>query len=300
VISVADERSAAGAGGGRIAAAQRPRHDLVDDAPVAGPLIAAEDAGGIGGALGHPLVLRLITVLVVFGAWEWAGRVPISPAFPTFGETMAALWEMAADGTLFTAFGVTLQPLLAGLAVSILLGVGLGVTMGLSRVAEWFGAPVFIIAQSAPLAALIPVLTFAYGIGLTSKILTVCIMAMPVIVLNSLSAVRHTPASLIEMGESFLGSRWQIIWKIILPAAAPVIFAGLRLGCAAGFIGVILAELLITPTGIGDIITYNQSIAEYSKMYAAIFSIIVFSVLFIEAIERVEVTMFRPEKRAAA
>jgi NitT/TauT family transport system permease protein len=171
--------------------------------------------------------------------------------------------------------------------------------MGLSRAAEWFGSPIFIIAQSAPLAALIPVLTFAYGIGLTSKVLTVCIMAMPVIVLNALGAVRHTPATLLEMGQAFLGSRAQVIWKIVVPAAAPIIFAGLRLGCAAGFIGVILAELLITPTGIGDLITYNQSVADYPKMYAAIFSIIVFSVLFIDLVERSETMLFRPEKRVS-
>ena len=53
--------------------------------------------------------------------------------------------------------------------------------------------------------------------------------------------------------------------------------AGERLGVAAGFIGVILAELLITPTGVGDLITYHRSVAEYAEMYAAIFSIIVFS-----------------------
>lgn len=247
----------------------------------------------------HPLFLRLVSVIVVCSAWEIAGRVPISPAFPTFVETMGALWGLIADGTLIRAFWITLQPLFLGLAASVLVGVGLGVAMGLNRFAEWLGAPVFIIAQSAPLAALIPILTFAYGIGIASKVLTVCIMAMPVIVLNSLNAVRHTPVSLLEMGRSFQGSPRQIITKIILPAAAPVIFAGLRLGCASGFIGVILAELLITPTGIGDIITYNQSVAEYPNMYAAIFSIIVFSVLFIELLERLEVTMFRPEKRAA-
>jgi ABC-type nitrate/sulfonate/bicarbonate transport system permease component len=145
-----------------------------------------------------------------------------------------------------------------------------------------------------------PRFTFAYGIGLTAKVLTVCIMAMPVIVLNSLNAVRHTPASLIDMGHAFLATRRQMILKIVLPAASPVIFAGLRLGCAAGFIGVILAELLITPTGIGDIITYNQSIAEYEKMYAAIFAIIALSVLFISLLEIVETTLFRPEKRAHA
>lgn len=265
----------------------------------------AEPAAGVAAPaaaktwLGHPTVLRLLSIAIVCGAWEYAGRVPISPAFPTFVETMAALLGMVADGTLIRAFWITLQPLFIGLFASVLVGVGLGVLMGLNRLAEWLGAPVFIIAQSAPLAALIPILTFAYGIGLASKVLTVCIMAMPVIVLNALNAVRHTPSSLLEMGRAFLGSRMDIIWKIILPSAAPMIFAGLRLGCAAGFIGVILAELLITPTGIGDIITYNQSIAEYSKMYAAIFSIIVFSVLFIDLLERLEVTMFRPEKRAS-
>jgi ABC-type nitrate/sulfonate/bicarbonate transport system permease component len=250
--------------------------------------------------LAHPLTLRLISIAIVLGSWEYAGRVPISPAFPTALETFSAIWEMLLDGTLIRAFSITLYPLVIGLLASIFIGVGIGVAMGLNRFVEWLGAPIFIIAQSAPLAALIPVLTFAYGIGLASKVLTVCIMAMPVIVLNSLNAVRHTPVSLIEMGRSFLGNRWQLIFKVILPAASPVIFAGLRLGCAAGFIGVILAELLITPTGIGDIITYNQAIADYPKMYGAIFSIIVFSILFIDVLEWIEVTLFRPERRGNA
>jgi NitT/TauT family transport system permease protein len=252
------------------------------------------------GLLSHPVTLRLLSVAAVLIGWEYAGRVPISPAFPTFHETFAAFIEMMRDGTLIRALWITLQPLTLGLLISVIAGVGLGTIMGLSRFAEWLGAPVFIIAQSAPLAALIPILTFAYGIGMTSKVLTVCIMAMPVIVLNALNAVRHTPVSLLEMARSFLGSRWQLIRKIVLPSAGPMIFAGLRLGCAAGFIGVILAELLITPTGIGDIITYNQSIAEYAKMYAAIAFIIVFSVLFIEIIQFAEQKLFRKARRLPA
>ena len=250
------------------------------------------------GLLRHPASLWLISAAIVFGSWEIAGRWPISPAFPPFSDTMAALAGLIADGSLPKALLITLKPLAIGLAVSIISGVGLGVLMGLNRFAEWLGSPILVIAQAAPLAALIPILTFAYGIGLTSKVLTVCIMALPVIALNALNAVRHTPATLLDMGRSFLASRRQIILKIILPAASPVIFAGLRLGCAAGFIGVILAELLITPTGIGDIITYNQSVAEYEKMYAAIFAIIAFSVLFISSLEIVETALFRPEKRA--
>jgi ABC-type nitrate/sulfonate/bicarbonate transport system permease component len=91
-----------------------------------------------------------------------------------------------------------------------------------------------------------------------------------------------------------------VIFRIILPAASPVIFAGLRLGCAAAFVGAILAELLITPVGIGDLITYYRSVADYPKMYAAILSIIIVSVLFIEFLEIIEVALFRPEKRAKA
>lgn len=250
--------------------------------------------------LSHPLTLRILSALVLFLVWEWAGRVPVSHAFPTFLETMAALWGMIADGSLPRGFAITLQPLILGLAISAVFGIAIGVLMGLSRKAEWFASPVFIVAQAAPLAALIPLVIFAYGIGLTAKILVVCIMAMPVIVLNSFGAVRHTPTSLVEMGRSFLASRRQLILRVILPAASPVIFAGLRLGSAAGFIGAILAELLITPTGVGDIITFNRSKAQYPQMYAAILSIIVFSVLFIEVLERIEVTVFRPEKRARA
>lgn len=248
--------------------------------------------------LSHPVTLRILSAMAFCIAWEWAGRIPISPAFPTFLETMAAFGAMLADFSLIQAFAITLQPLFLGLAISAFLGVAIGLAMGLNSKMEWFASPVFIIMQAAPLAALIPLIVFAYGIGLASKTLVVCIMAMPVIVLNSYAAVRHTPASLVEMGRAFLGDRRQVITKIILPAASPVIFAGLRLGCAAGFIGAILAELLITPTGIGDLITYNRSIADYPKMYAAILSIIIFSVLFIEFLERVEVTLFRPEKRA--
>jgi NitT/TauT family transport system permease protein len=253
--------------------------------------------GSFANFLAHPLTVRVLSAAVLCVAWEWAGRIPISPAFPTFGETMVALGSMIADFSLIKAFGITLQPLVIGLVISALLGIAIGVAMGLSDKAEWFASPIFIIMQAAPLAALIPLIVFAYGIGLTAKTLVVCIMAMPVIVLNSFKAVRHAPASLIEMGCSFLGTRQQLILKVILPSAAPVIFAGLRLGVASGFIGAVLAELLITPTGIGDIITYNQSIAEYPAMYGAIASVIAVSVAFMKALEWAEVRFFRPEKR---
>lgn len=247
----------------------------------------------------HMLWWRLASIALFCGVWEVAGRVPINLAFPTFSDTVAAFLEMVGDGSMLKAYLLTLQPLVIGLVLSAIVGVSVGVAMGLRQSVEWMAAPIFIVLQAAPVAAVIPMVTFIYGIGLTAKVISVCLLALPVIVLNSYKAVANVNPSLIAMCRSFLGSRLQQILKIILPDASPVIFAGLRLGISAGFIGIILAELLITPTGIGDLITYHRAVANYAHMYAAIASIIVFSALTLSVLQWVEVALFRPEKRRA-
>ena len=243
------------------------------------------------------LILKFLSAFVLFGAWEIAGRIPVSFAFPTFLDSMGALFRMMGDGTMWSAYAETLRPLVVGVAISAVIGIAIGLWVGLSPFFDWLFSPIFIVMQAAPLAALIPLLVLAYGIGLTSKVLVVCIMAMPVIVLNTAGAVRNTPASIKEMGRAFLATDLAIILKIIIPAASPVIFAGLRLGISAGFIGAILAELKITPTGVGDIITYSRSIADYPSMYAAIFSIILLAVLFLNLLEKVETVLFKGNQR---
>jgi ABC-type nitrate/sulfonate/bicarbonate transport system permease component len=245
----------------------------------------------------HVLWWRLASILLFCTAWEIAGRVPINLAFPTFSATIAAFAEMVADGSMLKAYLLTLQPLIIGLILSTVMGVSVGVAMGLRRSVEWISAPIFIVLQAAPVAAVIPMVTFVYGIGLTAKVISVCLLALPVIVLNSYKAVANVNPSLINMCRSFLGSRLQQIAKIILPDASPVIFAGLRLGISAGFIGIILAELLITPTGIGDLITYHRAVANYAHMYASIASIIVFSAATLSLLQWVEEKWVRPEKK---
>jgi NitT/TauT family transport system permease protein len=246
------------------------------------------------------LLLKVLSAVMVFGAWEIAGRIPVSYAFPTFVESMAALFRMVIDGSIFVAYAETLRPLVVGLAISTVAGIGLGLWIGLSRKFDWLFSPIFVVMQAAPLAALIPILVMVYGIGLTSKVFVVCIMAMPVIVLNTAGAVRNTPASIKDMAKSFLARDRDVLLKIILPAASPIIFSGLRLGVSAGFIGAILSELKITPTGVGDIITYSRSIADYPSMYAAIFSIILLAVLFLNLLEKLEDYLFEGNKRGYA
>ncbi|HEX6801839.1 MAG TPA: ABC transporter permease subunit, partial [Candidatus Binatia bacterium] len=157
--------------------------------------------------------------------------------------------------------------------------------------------PIFIVLQAAPMAAIIPLITYMYGIGVLSKVLAVVVLAAPVIVMNSYKGIRNTNPSLIQMCRAFLGTKGQEVVKIVLPHAAALIFAGLRLGVAMGFIGIVIAELLITPTGIGDLITYSSSVADYPQMFAAIVSIIIIAALTIHGLERLEHRLFPPEIR---
>jgi NitT/TauT family transport system permease protein len=235
---------------------------------------------------------QLASFLFFFAVWELAGRWPVSAAFPPFGQTAVALWQMLADGSLGKAYLITLQPLLIGIVLCAAAGIGFGIGMGLSRSVEWLSLPIFVILQAAPMAAIIPLITYMYGIGLTSKVLAVIMLAAPVIVMNSYKGIRNTPPSLLQMCRSFQGTRRQQIAKIVLPHAAALIFTGLRLGLAMGFIGIVIAELLITPTGIGDLITYNSSVADYPKMFAAIASIVAVASISLYLLERLERKLF--------
>ncbi|HAZ08531.1 MAG TPA: ABC transporter permease [Elusimicrobia bacterium] len=240
---------------------------------------------------------QLISFVLVFGLWELAGRWPISLAFPPFSKTVVALARMTANGSLPRAYLFTLQPLAIGMVLCGIAGIGFGIGMGLSRTIEWFSLPIFIILQAAPMAAIIPLITYIYGIGLTAKVLAVVVLAAPVIVMNSYKGIHNTNPSLIQMSRAFLGTRRQEIFKIMLPHAGALIFAGLRLGLAMGFIGIVIAELMITPTGIGDLITYHSSVADYPEMFAAILSIVALAALTLHALERLERKIFPAEIR---
>jgi NitT/TauT family transport system permease protein len=235
---------------------------------------------------------QLASFALFFGLWELAGRWPVSAAFPPFLNTAVALWELVVDGSLGKAYWLTLQPLALGIVLCGLAGIGFGIGMGLSRSVEWLTLPVFIILQAAPMAAIIPLITYVYGIGLTSKVLAVIMLAAPVIVMNSYKGIRNTHPSLLQMCRAFQGTRRQEVVKIVLPHAAALIFTGLRLGLAMGFIGIVIAELLITPTGIGDLITYHSSVADYPKMFATIASIVAVAALSLHGLERLERRLF--------
>ena len=244
------------------------------------------------------LIWRVFSFFIVFSIWELAGRADISIAFPPFSKVLVAFVEMIFSGEFFVAYADSLPPLLTGLFITIIGGVIIGISIGLVRSAEWFIMPLLIIFQTAPVSALIPMLTYIYGISDTSKIVAIVILGMPLVALNSYKGIQATNPSLLEMSKSFLASRLDTILFVILPSAQKMIFAGLRLGISGAFLGIVLEELLITPTGIGDLITYNRFIARYDKMFATIVSILAIAGLTLSLMRVFEDWLFPSEKNS--
>ena len=242
------------------------------------------------------ILWRLFSFFLAFLIWEIAGRSDISIAFPPFSDVALAFTSMIYSGEFTKAYADSLPPLLIGLSITIVGGVIIGISVGLVRSAEWFIMPLLIIFQTAPVSALIPMLTYIYGISDTAKVVAIVILGMPLVALNSYKGIQATNPSLLEMSKSFLASRVDTIFFVILPSAQKMIFAGLRLGVSGAFIGIVLAELLITPTGIGDLITYNRFIARYDKMFATIVSILVIAALTLSLMRIFEDWLFPSEK----
>ena len=244
----------------------------------------------------NTLFWRLVSFFLVFLIWELAGRSDISIAFPPFTQVAVAFGSMVYSGEFIKAYADSLPPLLTGLAITIIGGVIIGISIALARSAEWFIMPLLIIFQTAPVSALIPMLTYIYGISDTAKVVAIVILGMPLVALNSYKGIQATNPSLLEMSKSFMASRFHTILFVILPSAQKMMFAGLRLGISGAFIGIVLAELLITPTGIGDLITYNRFIARYDKMFATIVSILIISGLTLGLMRILEDWLFPSEQ----
>src|SRR5687767_4231895 len=139
-------------------------------------------------------LFRALSIAVVLALWEWAGRMPVSPTFPTFTATAVALYEMLADGSLIVAYGETLKPMIIGIALCGIFGIGFGLLMGMSRTFEWATLPVWVITQAAPMGAIIPLIIVVYGIGVAAKVAAVVLMAAPIVVLNAYTGIRNVNA----------------------------------------------------------------------------------------------------------
>jgi NitT/TauT family transport system permease protein len=168
-------------------------------------------------------------------------------------------------------------------------GIAIGLAMGRFRTVRYLLDGWINALMSAPLSALVPVLIALFGIRDTVVTATVFLFAFFVIVVNTMTGVRGTERSLVDMARSFGASETALFARIYLPSALPAAMLGLRLGAVQAVKGMVVGEMLISLVGLGERLIYYGNTFLIPELYAIIASVLVVALLsatLVQACER--------------
>lgn len=200
------------------------------------------------------LVLPIASLLIFFVAWQIVGARTNPILFTTPVKVAQAFWDLLMNGQLAPAFGGTLRDLAIGYGLAAVVGIVVGIAMGRSPVVERMLNPYVNFFQATPLIALVPLVIIWFGVTLEARVVVVFILALWSIIINTTTGVKETSPSLLDVGRIYKLNGLQVVTNVQLPNAVPHIFAGLRIALGKALIGVMIAQMEISVTGLGGIV----------------------------------------------
>jgi len=227
-------------------------------------------------AAGEPDVGRagLAAVGGLLVVWEIVGGLNVSMFVPPISQVAAAWWRLLGDGTLARAAAGSLASLVRGFVPAAVLGVVVGLAMGRFATVRYLLDGWVNALMSAPLSALVPVLIALFGIRDTVVAATVFMFSFFVIVVNTMTGVRATERSLVDMARVFGAGETALFGRIYLPSALPAVMLGLRLGVVQAVKGMVVGEMLISLVGLGERLIYYGNTFLITELYAVIVSVL--------------------------
>ncbi|WP_086846552.1 ABC transporter permease [Amycolatopsis kentuckyensis] len=266
-------------------------------------MTAATLSGRVGrrAARGAATVLRnwlLFAILVV--GWEFAARAAGSKFFPPPSEiagTAAKLWFTGPAAHLFLTDAVfdnvfpSLARTLGGWASAAIVGIVLGVLLGRSATAMDYVGPLFAFFRSIPPPTLIPVFAVLFGLSSGMQVGSIVFGAVWPVLLNTVDGVRSVDQVKVETARSFRTPKAYWLGMVVLPSAAPKIFAGLRVSLSISLLLMVVSELVGAYNGIGRSLLNAQQDFEFPTMWSwlVLLGILgyVFNTIFLAAERRV-------------
>jgi nitrate/nitrite transport system permease protein len=214
-----------------------------------------------------PPVLMLVLLV---GIWEIACSAPTS-SLPSPSRVVSESWQLIAD-PFFVGQGInqgmfwqilaSLQRVALGYALAAIAGVALGTLVGQSVWAMRGLDPIFQVLRTVPPLAWLPLSLAAFRDGNPSAIFVIFITAIWPIIINTAVGIRNIPTDYRNVARVLQLNGVEYFMKIMLPAAAPYIFTGLRIGIGLSWLAIVAAEMLIGGVGIGFFIwdAWNSSL----------------------------------------
>ncbi|RMT84194.1 ABC transporter permease [Pseudomonas viridiflava] len=213
------------------------------------------------------VVLPTLIVVVL----ECVVRVGWLPSYqmPAPSEILLTVCDLA-EAALWKHIGASLVRVLSGFAIGASLALVFAAWVGLSREAEAYLEPTFAGLRSIPSLAWVPLLLLWLGIGETSKIVLIAIGAFFPVYLNGVAAIRGIDRKLVEVGQMYGFSRYRLTRRILLPAALPGLFTGLRSGMSLAWMFLVAAELIAATKGLGYLLSDGRETSRPDIVLAAI------------------------------
>lgn len=221
----------------------------------------------------------LIIVAVVLVVWMILHEVAGSTALPAPLATMSYLVHMVPTARFAENAAATLQAF--GLALLLAYGIGLaiGVWMGAHRLSGAVGEPILVVIYSLPKITLYPVVLLIFGLGISGKVAFGAMHGVLPVALLTMGAIRTIPQVYLRSARTLHLSPWQTITTVLLPAALPEVFTGLRIGFTVTLLGVLLGEMFASKLGLGSMIMNDMSLAQSEDMVTVAIILFVFAAI---------------------
>jgi ABC-type nitrate/sulfonate/bicarbonate transport system permease component len=229
--------------------------------------------------------LRIISLSTLAVIWEIAGRSGNAHLLPPLSKVITVWAELLVSGQLFQAIAVSFQALEIGFFISVVFGVPLGLLMGRFRQLESFLDVYMTALLAVPMISFIPFLVIAFGLGLHSRVWIVFLFAFVIITINTTAGVRNVDPTLTEMARSFGARESELFFKIIMPAAMPMIMAGIRLGMGRAVLGMVTGEMILSVVGFGAMLMTFSASFNSSALFATILTIVLLGILLLALIQ---------------
>ena len=207
------------------------------------------------------LVISVVSIVVIALAWtvvSTSGWLP-SGYLPTPRELMTELGALVGQGykgvSLWQHIGISLFRTLSGFVLGVLLGIPLGLYTGYSRVGGAAVSPIMAFVRPIPPIAFIPMVVLYFGLGEVGKVVLIFWTAFNYVHVNAHAGASGVPIAYIRAAQSIGLSRAQVFFRVVLPAAIPQIFTGLKVGMALSWAVVVAAELTGAQSGLGYMIS---------------------------------------------
>ncbi|MCB9109823.1 MAG: ABC transporter permease [Anaerolineales bacterium] len=221
--------------------------------------------------------LGLLSILLAIPAWMLVVQISGLPKFilPSPMDVWARFLKALTDGSLLYHTGVTLVEILLGLLVGVCFATIIGYLLAKSRSLEKILSPYLVASQAIPVVAIAPLLVIWLGGGILSKVVICSLIVFFPVLVNTVVGVRAVSSSLYDLMGSLRATRWQILWKLELPASLPVLLGGLRIGATLSVIGAIVGELVDAQEGLGFLLQLGDFQYDTSMVFVAVFMLVI-------------------------